>query len=368
MRKKKFLAVVSAALICVLTAGISGLKAAAEAAGVISAGSFVADGGSVAFRGSDVAYLNHELSSLQDEIDHSPSDITSSDKIISASDTGRRDKLNSCGSINYDGGKAAVSADDLLSMADRIDALGNGYTTMTYRALDKIGTHFDRDGNVNHETQASEHPAYLSCAQLTTGILQSQSVEHLAAAPVIADNITAGAAAWVNGLCIIGNGADNERAYQRGWEDGSTENDSDVELQCTYHVHVDGNGDGPIEDGNIIYTKSNPGGCYKGAGHTHNKTGTCPPGSKYTLAVDSYTEYENHHVGFRYFCSYCNKVTHTAEYDTWEAAPHVSTIACPNTHYGCESPTNTWKIGCGKKAGQIESVTMIIRRNKGTGE
>lgn len=368
MRRKKYMALAIAGLICVFAAGVSGLKAAAEAAGVASAGSFVADGGSVAFHSSDIGYLSHEISLLQDEIKHSPSDVTSSGKIVLAYDSGRRDKLNSCGSINFDRGKASVSAADLMSLADRIDNLGNEYTTMTYRALNKIGTDFDREGNANHEVQTSEYPAYLSRAQLKTGILQSQSVQHLTAAPVVADNITAGAAAWVDGLCVIGNGADNERAYQRGLEDGRTGNDSDVELQYTYHVHVDGNGDGPIDDGNVTYTKSNPGGCYKGAGHTHNKTGTCPLGSQYTLAVDSYTEYENHHVGFRYSCSYCNKITHTAEYDKWEAAPHVSTIACPNTHYGCGSPTNTWKIGCGKKAGQIESVTMIIRRNNGAGE
>lgn len=45
-----------------------------------------------------------------------------------------------------------------------------------------------------------------------------ESTDYYTAA--IEDNLSAGKAAWVDGRLLLGNGADNERAYQRGREDG----------------------------------------------------------------------------------------------------------------------------------------------------
>lgn len=47
---------------------------------------------------------------------------------------------------------------------------------------------------------------------------------------------------------------------------------SNASISYTYHVHKKGDG---TKSSGTLYTTSNPGGCYKVSGHTHNKTGTC---------------------------------------------------------------------------------------------
>lgn len=110
-----------------------------------------------------------------------------------------------------------------------------------------------------------------------------------------------------------------------------------------------------------VYATSNPGGCYAGNGHTHNKTGDCP--------YDDHTDYDcqctfdgeggtcGHHL---HVCKKCG-----AYVIRWEG-----NCTCPwtNKHdtshgnhvweggskkYMCGSPTNTWVLGCGKSNGQI---------------
>ena len=188
-----------------------------------------------------------------------------------------------------------------------------------------------------------------------TGILQSQSVEHLAAVPVTEDSITAGAAAWVNGRCIIGNGADNERAYQRGINDGRAENRQDVDIRYTYHKHTGNSGKNPIPDGDIYYSLKNPGGCYVASGHNHDYGGCimCPG-----IAVLNDSSVHTRDDGLTYGAYYCN-VCESAQYahsGTDDDLPgYLPCIKCIST------TTNTWRINCGKKAGQIETAEVIIR-------
>lgn len=50
------------------------------------------------------------------------------------------------------------------------------------------------------------------------------------------DNLSAGKAAWVDGRLLLGNGADNEKAYQKGCEDGE-KGDIPEQLHPIYSIH-----------------------------------------------------------------------------------------------------------------------------------
>lgn len=294
-------------------------------------------------------------------MDNSVFDSAAADVTVSDSADMRRRVLRSHGIINYDNGRVTANAANLFALADGTDALGNAYATAICRALNEIGTYFDADGNVNYTAQTAE-AIVLGCEQLAEGISQSQTVEHLSATPVTSANITAGAAAWVNGQCIIGNGADNERAYRRGIEDGTAENDGDVDIQYKYHVHTGNSGKDPIPDGDVYYSTDNPGGCYAAAGHTHDMTGQCSqekrtehiPGTPCTQGIVSIVETSN---GIRGVCTFghhspnlsgaCGVMQDSKDIETWV--------------YTCGTPNNTWRINCGKSAGKtVEEATVII--------
>ena len=360
MRKKKIIWSILAVFCCASIAGAWNLKTTA-ATNTASAGKFSANGSRVVFRSGDIDYLNRELEQLYNEMDDSVLDSATANVTVSDSADMRRGMLSSHGIINYDNGKVTANAANLFALADGTDALGNAYATTICRALNEIGTYFDAEGNVNHTAQTAE-TIVLGCKQLAEGILQSQSVEHLSAAPVTSDNITAGAAAWVNGQCIIGNGADNERAYQRGIADGNAGNSNDVKIQYTYHVHTGNSGKNPIPDGDVYYSTSNPGGCYAAEGHTHNMTGQCSqekhiestPGTPCTKDIVSTTETAGGVVGVCEFGHHspntsgiCGVMQDDEEIETWV--------------YTCGTPNNTWKINCGKSAGKtVEEATVII--------
>lgn len=356
-----------------LIAGAWGLKTTA-ASNAASVGKFSASDSRVVFRSEDIDYLNNQLEQLQNEMDDSVLDNATADVTVLDRADMRRGKLFSHGIINYNSGRVTANAADLFALADGTDALGNAYATAICRALNEIGTYYDADGNVNHTAQTAQ-AIVLGCEQLEEGILQSQSVEHLSAAPVTEANITAGAAAWVDGQCIIGTGADNERAYQRGMEDGAAGNDDDMEIQYTYHIHT-GNGQSGWGDGHVLYQSGNPGGCFRGGEHTHNEAG-------------SYCEQKSVDKGEWYICQRSDW-TYSAEQGGYVCAhghftPSVEPgQVCGNrewvanivSYWDCNGDgegtqgewVNTWKIGCGKKARQKETATIIIRKNSGTSQ
>lgn len=359
MKRKRLLVLAFTILACFVTVGVWGLKTAA-ASGTASVGNISVNGGKVYFSAEDVIYLNSELSALQREVNNSVSGGVSADGTVHDSADERRKLINSRGTINYDNGKVVADEASLLALADRTDALADSYATAVCRALNRIGTFYDAGGNVNHESQTAGSIA-LSREQLVSGILKSQSVDHTAAAPVIADNITAGAAAWVNGRCIIGNGADNERAYKRGIEDGENGDGDGIDMEYIYHVHR--NGEGEEVSQLTVYDTKTQGGCYVAAGHTHNKGGVTCDGPHNTIearGTSTDPSYPDRTV-YKAVCTNCGAD------QTQMDSLRTRCSACQG--YKCnKKPVNTWKIGCGKDIGDIESVIIIIRKDHEAGE
>lgn len=364
VRKRYCLMASVIALSCIMIPDALKVKAAAASAAISSSGSISANNGAVVYYSTDIDYLKREADSLYSEIDYSKFDLAEAAGTVTVSGS-RRNLLDSHGIINYGQDKVVANANDLLDLADQIDSLENYYASTVYRALNTIGTYLDGEGVVYHEPRAADSLVLAGFEQLAGGILQSQSVTHLESSPVTSDNITAGAAAWVNGKCIIGNGADNDRAYQRGMEDGEAGNDKNVDIRYTRHAHTGNGGVNPIPDGHVCYSTANPGGCYRSSGHTHDKTGICG-----TEQIDTSKEcgcdikYDEHHDGSN--CSACGH----AHYGRDGNYPDYCTaiITTTTTQHTCGNYVNTWKINCGKKAGQIESAEVIIYRNINAGE
>lgn len=372
MRKIKYKGPVLATIGCVVIVGVLGFGVSAAAAGTASKGNFTACDGKVHFESADVAYLCREVDLLQSELDETVFGEPSAVGSVSASTGKLRDLLNSRGTINYENGLVEVDANDLFRLADQTDGLGNSYTTMIYRALVSIGTYFDQEGNVGHEAQAAGSPTHLSREQLVSGIVQSQSVGHLAASPIIPDNLTAGTAAWVNGQYVIGNGLDNENAYRRGLEDGQEGNGDDIDVRYTYHEHI-GNEKTGWSDNHVFHQTGKPGGCFTKAYHEHDD---CPSaiGNVRLVSYHNYTDGCDWHawmdeIAWQHACIVCNEEHRysvaASSITDWETDVDFRACGVKHTHYTCaDLPLNRWKVGCGKKTGQIETVTVVIRGNQ----
>lgn len=337
-------------ILSVFTVSIAAATLNVFASERISQGNLSADSGRVAFYAEDVDYLSGELDSLQDEIDYSVVEGISEEIAVSAAADIWTDTIDSHGIINYDNGKILLNAVDLTALADRIYALADDYTVLVCRALNGIGTYFDAEGNVNHVAQTGDS-IVLGIGQITEGIRQSQSIDDASFVPVTAQNLTAGTAAWVNGQCIIGNGADNESAYRRGMEDGKAGNGSNMNLQYTYHAHV-GNGKSGWGDGTVITQESSPGGCFTKGYHEHNFDGQiCDKVAvgKEDCSCDGWKG-----EGSGGGCKGCG---HTEGSHSGGSCKALKTVY----DWDCGEPINHWQVGCGKKAGQIETATAVFR-------
>ena len=155
--------------------------------------------------------------------------------------TGRRaSNIKSNGNFDFNNGKVTIYSSDLIFLADEIDLLEDTYKTGVAEALDQIGTYFKSDGtsthNRNESTVAPSDAASLPFGAIREGIVNSQSIPtertytgtlpgqnaqtsgNISAAQ--ADQLSLGAAAWVEGNLIIGTGADNNTYYSQGSQDG----------------------------------------------------------------------------------------------------------------------------------------------------
>lgn len=284
---------------------------------------------------------------VQDELDILYREVP---EIVRIPDEGltRKNGLKSKGAINYNDGTVLIRAADFAYLADEIDKLEYLYKVNVKNALNSINTYFPTDGTIvrgNDMANVPEESALsLSFAKLYDGILRSQSVEHLADQQIyaaIADNLTFGTAAWVNGNLIIGNGADNKTSYEKGYIEGFKKATDSVDISYIYHEHV----------GEQVDKGS---GCYKGY-HTH--TSSCP---YYTERCNASPVNDLGSTGgdddktHEWICS-------KGHY--YMDGPDSSECHYEDTIYTCGNmPYNGWSISCGKIAGvSIDSATLVFK-------
>ena len=181
-----------------------------------------------------------------------------------ATGTGRRANLKSAGSIDVqiDNQEIYISSSDFRYLADEIDSLENTYKMNIVDALNSIGTYFKADGTAVYnsglnEVNTAEEKIAIKFNRLREAISSSQSITSLSQTqatdkegnllfyvdeaardqenllkttivdtgfpvyyrPATEENLTAGAAAWVDGTLIKGNGSNNIAYYEQGGTD-----------------------------------------------------------------------------------------------------------------------------------------------------
>ena len=275
---------------------------------------------------------------------------------LNAEGNHRRDYIQSKGKIQFETGEVMITADDFIYLADKIDDLEGTYKISLVNSLNAINTYFRSDGSLVYdgnlnEIQTDEQKIKLSFDRIKQGILNSHSIEILkntqatdvTGAPLYvndtannlqehlnttvtdtgfplyykeayADNLSAGTAAWVNGVMIKGNGEDNRISWQNGYNEGYSKGVAEalgnLDVIYSYHTH-EGNtsqvggcygnltGIKPVLCGCTSYVYANDNGHPYCANCYHNHEGKCQ-------GTVSYTQYT--YIGLN-----CGKTEETIE-------------------------------------------------------
>lgn len=251
-------------------------------------------------------------------------------------------------------------------LSDRLEELERSYKIAMMKALNQIGTFFASvDGTITHNAAdnavSPDGAAALSLNSLYQGILQSQSVDHLADIRAAVDNnLSLGTAAWVNGSLIIGNGADNKNFYDQGYADGYEQGDSDgyrrgyadgksdavegVEVEYIYHEHT---GD-----------SANGDGCYTEPIY-HQHTGNAGTyGGCYTIMVPDVNGCKQGYHTIKlpnglWQCSHCSCQDGEGYFCSHEGFKP----SC-----GLDGVVVGWDLGCGKTTSTIEKAVIVYNR------
>lgn len=280
-------------------------------------GSIVVDEGKIVLDTVDMDMLQKELDSLETELPDTSKQLYYG--------IARKSRLNSKGIIDYANGTVVIDSSDFGYLADEIDMLESAYKANMVSALHAMGTSFLADGSISHETAnegiPEEGAVRLSFDTIISGILQSQSVDHLAEqgiAGAVEDNLSKGTAAWVNGNLIIGSGADNDAYYKQGFIDGQLSLYDKVNISYVYHEHM-----GDSISGGECYTYVTP--------HHHNTS--C---------------YYYHGLWYHdYNCG-------SGKDGSCEGHPYGDLIC------GQAESDGGYALNCGKTTSTIESVTIVF--------
>ena len=119
-----------------------------------------------------------------------------------------------------------------------------------------------------------------------------------------------------------------------------------VKIKYTYHQHRTGDGSASSD---TIYSYNSPGGCYKSAGHTHNKIGTCP-------SHEVETDCPLRGQGIKNFCIACGG---SPGYDEKTGEQYMRHNKISTIVYDCDYRINTWTVQCGRQVGDIDKVEII---------
>ncbi|MCM1173858.1 MAG: hypothetical protein NC341_02275 [Blautia sp.] len=222
MRKKMMKGAAAAAM--TIAGVISAVFPVLADSPIKSGGNLVYGEGEVSLHASDLEYLYAGAEKLQQE-----QGLTELPDTPEAA-AGRKEQLSSRGVIQYADGAVVMDASDFGRLADWMDGLERAYADSTAKAVEAlggIGTFFRTDGSITHEPEEAADSGMeagkLPYSKISDGISQSQSVTHLAEQQIgaaAAGNLSRGTAAWVDGKLLIGNGADNDACYQKGYSAG----------------------------------------------------------------------------------------------------------------------------------------------------
>lgn len=242
--------------------------------------------GNVTVLEEDVEHLHEDYTFLEEQI----SELTeSSNQEGTVSNVERKARIVSKGNIDFNNQTVYLSAQDLIFLAEEIDQLESTYKETLVDALNVIGTYFQKDGTIIYdsslnEVNSIESKKSMALGSIKQGIIQSQSVQSISSVqakdkdenplyylteeakengehlnfttddtgfPLYykeaeANSLSAGTSAWVNGVLLKGNGEDNKKSWQNGYNQGYTQGVADsinkANIVYTYHEHTDKKG------------------------------------------------------------------------------------------------------------------------------
>ena len=250
-------------------------------------------------------------------------------------------------------------------LSDRLEELERSYKTAIMEALNRIGTFYASvDGTITHSAAnnavSPDGAAALSIGSLYQGILQSQSVAHLADITAAVDNnLSLGTAAWVNGSLIIGNGTDNKDFYDRGYTDGYEQGDTDGYRRG----YSEGKSDA-VEGAEVEYilhehtgNSTGGGGCYTKPIYHQHIGNTDTYGGCYTIMVPDVSGCkQGYHTVMLpnglWQCTYCI----CQDGEGYFCSHEVFKPSC-----GLDGVVVGWNLGCGKTTSTIEKAIIVYK-------
>lgn len=157
----------------------------------------------------------------------------------------------------------------------------------------------------------------------------------------------------------------SENAYNNGYADGFSKVVDGLSISYTYHIHKDSD-EKVYNTGAILYTTTEPGGCFKANGHTHNKTGTCTTKTTYCNATATSSNWSwdsGRHRDYRtWTCTNGHRWGEDGSDDHVSGGGgQTTTCGMPMTSYTCGNYVNTYILGCGKTEASIDSATIVYK-------
>lgn len=153
----------------------------------------------------------------------------------------RAERVHSTGAVRYD--RAVIDGQDVRD----VDAYVTDRKNMAVNVMIRLGTKFRQQpaGGCTYDRNPDEEQGKIEEARIgwdlvidaarhsqevpgNMTVLHPEAALHIEGtgertdwyAPAEEDNLSLGKAAWVNGRLLLGNGADNDRAFRKGIEDG----------------------------------------------------------------------------------------------------------------------------------------------------
>ena len=246
-----------------------------------------------------------------------------------------------------------VDSSDLYYLADEIDTLESSVKSGIRKSLLAVGTDASGDGTFG---------------ELFNAIECSQDIK-VTETPAVSRNLSRGTAAWVEGTYVIGDGGDNDAAYQKGYADGRAAV-ANGQISYVYHEHT-----GSAADGTGCYTRpvyhthtgnsTSGGGCYT--------VSTTTVGCKADAIIDGGPYPDTSYAGYHYNLRCTANPYHDAgqvngtanQYHYGQVVGRCGDESVTVTTYslGCNMTTSTrigWALGCGKTESTIESATIVF--------
>lgn len=306
--------------------------------------------------------------------------------------------LKSKGAIVYQKGQDSVVVDsgDLYQLADKIDSFKTSVvdqlaTMHTYLTTGSGGILLGKEENVrvvHIKPSDTADPLLIGFDTILAAVAASQSVptgvceygygdgvklyrtedgrlttdasvrgvQEINVAAATADNLSAGKAAWVDGNLILGTGVDNQAYYRLGYTVGyAAKQPANGTIKYDYHIHKDGAGNAVTAN---QVNGGNPGGCYKGAGHSH--TGSCPQGDcRVDTECYSNSKGESGLYHNQYHHRHRNCGLGTVDGSSWSKTKGQDSTDTHKYYICGDQPTNIWTIQCGKTLSTIESAQIV---------